>query len=306
METQITEQMNTAIQVLRNGGIVIFPTDTAFGIGCRMDNKNAVDRLFDIRKRPLTQATPVLVSSQEQALAYYLNPPKIVRHLMKKYWPGALTIIAPCRKNLAYSPIRGDHEHIGLRMPNHDIALGLIRGTGVPILGPSANFHGRPTPYRFADLDPALIKLVDVVVPGQCPVGQASTVVDCSNSPYRIIRQGVIKIRALTIVIDSSGSDAIRVVLEIGDDTRHEVKKPVSQAKAQEVLPMIEKLLADHDMALSSVTAIRVNTGPGSYTGLRVGVAIANMLGTLLEVPVNDLPVGQVVLPMYQDDRYLP
>lgn len=306
METQITEQINTAIQVLRNGGIVIFPTDTAFGIGCRIDDKNAVDRLFNVRKRPLTQATPVLVSSQVQALAYYLDPPKIVRHLMKNYWPGALTIIAPCRKNLVYSPIRGDREHIGLRMPNHDIALGLIRGAGVPILGPSANFHEHPTPYRFADLDPALVSLVDAVVPGQCPVGQASTVVDCSNFPYRIIRQGVIKIQALTIVIDSSGSESIRVAIDMGDGTLHELKKPVSQAKAQEVLPMIEDLLVKNHFTLSSVMAIRVNTGPGSYTGLRVGVAIANILGVLLEVPVNDLPVGQVALPVYQDDRYLP
>lgn len=181
-----------AVQVLKGGGIVIYPTDTAFGIGCRMDDKKAVDRLFAIRRRPLTQATSVLVASEMTGLPYFFNPPKIVRHLMKKYWPGALTIIAKCKKNLVYSPIRGGGQTIGLRMPNHETALALIRGVGVPILGPSANFHGQPTPYRFEDLDPELVKLVDFVVQGECKIGNVSTVVDCSIDPYRIIRQGAV------------------------------------------------------------------------------------------------------------------
>jgi len=293
-----------AITIVKNGGIVIFPTDTAFGIGCRMDDKNAVDRLFEIRRRPLTQATPVLVDSEAMGLPYYTDPSKIVRRLMKKYWPGALTIIAKCKKKLVYSPIRGAGETIGLRMPNHETALELIRGVSVPILGPSANFHGSPTPYRYEDLDPAFVKLVDLVLPGDCSVGMASTVVDCSVSPYRIVRQGSIVLREITIVIDSSGSEAIRVTLETRGVQRHELKKPVSQTKAQEVLPMIGELLMKHEFALDDVAAIQVNTGPGSYTGLRVGIAIANMLGFLLGVPINGLPAGQQAFPVYEGDRW--
>ncbi len=292
-----------AITIVRSGGIVIYPTDTAFGIGCRMDDKKAVDRLFAIRKRPITQATPVLVSSREQLLAYYPDSSEIVRRLMKKYWPGALTIIAKCKKKLVYSPIRGGGETIGFRMPNHKIALALIRGVGVPILGPSANFHGSPTPYRYEDLDPELVKLVDFVIPGTCSIGEASTVVNCSVSPYRIVRQGSIVLREITIVIDSSGSEAIRVALETRGGKRHERKKLVSQAKAQEVLSMIGELLMKHELTLDDVAAIRVNTGPGSYTGLRVGIAIANMLGFLLDVPINGMPAGSQAFPVYEGDR---
>lgn len=186
--------INQAISVIREGGIVIYPTDTAFGIGCRIDDHKAVDRLFAIRKRPLTQATPVLVSSLAMALAYLNQPPEIVRRLTGGYWPGALTIVAPCKKDLIYSPIRGGGENVGLRMPDHEVVLALVEGVGVPILGPSANFHSAPTPYRFEDLDPALMKLVDLIVPGTCPVGKVSTVVDCSVSPYRIVRQGAVKL----------------------------------------------------------------------------------------------------------------
>lgn len=155
-----------------------------------MDKPGAVDRLFGIRKRPRALATPVLIDSIDMALAYFLDPSDIVRRLMKEYWPGGLTIIDRCNKNLIYSPIRGGGKNIGLRMPNHQTILEIIKGIGVPILGPSANFHGKPTPYSVADLDPELIKLIDYIVPGECTVKQASTVVDCSVDPYRILRQG--------------------------------------------------------------------------------------------------------------------
>lgn len=183
-----------AIEILNKNGIVIFPTDTAFGIGCRIDNHAAVDRLFTIRRRAATQAMPVLVSSVQMALAYYFDASDVVRHLMKEYWPGALTIVAPCKINAIYSPIRGGGKNIGLRMPNHPTILEIIKRVGVPILGPSANFHGDPTPYSTRDLNPELVKLVDYVVPGECSVRQASTVVDCSVTPYKIIRQGAVNI----------------------------------------------------------------------------------------------------------------
>lgn len=178
--------------LLNSGGIIIFPTDTAFGIGCRMDNREAVNRLFRIRKRPRIQATPLLVSSEKMALAYLDVPSDIVRRLMKKHWPGALTIVARCRKNLIYSPIRGGGNTVGLRMPNHETVLEIIRRVGVPMLGPSANFHGDPTPYSTSDLNPELVKLVDYVFPGECTIKEASTVVDCSVTPYKIIRHGAV------------------------------------------------------------------------------------------------------------------
>lgn len=183
-----------AVEILNSGGIIIFPTDTAFGIGCRIDNRDAVDRLFKIRRRPTTQPMPILVSSIEMALTYLDSPSHIVRRLMKDYWPGALTIVAPCKKNMIYSPIRGGGESVGLRMPNHPVILKIIEEAGVPVLGPSANFHGDPTPYSLSDLNPELVKLVDYVVPGECIVRQASTVVDCSVAPYKILRQGAVKI----------------------------------------------------------------------------------------------------------------
>ncbi len=186
-----------AVNIVRDGGIIIYPTDTAFGIGCRIDRPDTVERLFALRKRPLTKAMPVLVASASMAFAYFDSPSEIVRRLIDKYWPGALTIVWKCYKDKLYSPIRGDTESVGLRMPNHETALAIIRGVGVPIVGPSANFHGQTTPYHMKDLDPQLMKLVDFVVPGSCALMQPSTVVDCTKEPYVILRQGAVMIEGI-------------------------------------------------------------------------------------------------------------
>ena len=188
-ETQIIEK---AVSVLNAGGVIIYPTDTAFGIGCRIDNPAAVDRLFALRKRPVTKATPLLVASKDMALKYFVNPGDTVRLFMETYWPGQLTIVSVCDVSKVYSKVRGGGHTVGMRMPNHNIITSIIEKIGVPVLGPSANFHGEETPYVFESLNAELMRLVDFVVPGKCSVKAASTVVDCSVDPYVILRQGAV------------------------------------------------------------------------------------------------------------------
>ena len=190
------EEIRKGIKVLKEGGIVIFPTDTAFGIGCRIDDEKAIERLFEIRKRPRIQATPVLVDMLEMAQEYLLPIPRnVIDKLIKPYWPGALTIILYCNKVKVPSLVRGGGSTLGVRMPNHQVTQAIISGVGVPILGPSANFHGEKTPYRFEDLDGKLVKLVDYVLEGECPLKKPSTVIDCSKSPWQVIRYGALDIK---------------------------------------------------------------------------------------------------------------
>ncbi len=191
----MNDQINKAIGIIKQGGVVIFPTDTAFGIGCRMDDVDAVNRLFGIRKRPQTQATPVLVASVAMAKEYLLDLPEgVEKKLIEPYWPGALTIVLGCKTDKVPSLVRGGGENLGVRMPNHETTIGIITGIGVPLLAPSANFHGEKTPYVFSDLDVELTKLVDYVVEGECSLKQASTVIDCSSEPWKILREGAIKL----------------------------------------------------------------------------------------------------------------
>lgn len=189
------DQIRKAVETLRKGGIVIFPTDTAFGIGCRIDDQTAVTRLFAIRKRPQTQATPVLVDTVKMAQDYLQPIPKdVIDQLIEPYWPGALTIVLPCLKNKVPTLVRGGTDTLGVRIPNHKTTRAIIRQLGMPILGPSANFHGEKTPYVFEDLDPELIEQVDYVVKGECTVCEASTVIDCTKTPWQTLRGGAVKI----------------------------------------------------------------------------------------------------------------
>ncbi len=191
----MNSNISKAIEVLNKGGVIIFPTDTAFGIGCRIDNQKAIERLFEIRKRPFNMATPVLVSSLEMAKKYWDSDTKEVEEkLISKYWPGALTIVLKANKNKVFSLVRGGGDNIGIRMPQDDLILEVIEKAGVPILAPSANLHGEQTPYSKNMLNKYIVQSVDLVLDGDCSLKNASTVIDCTQKPWKILRQGALSI----------------------------------------------------------------------------------------------------------------
>lgn len=295
-----------AVKILKNGGIVIFPTDTAFGIGCRIDDEKAIKRLFEIRKRPKTKAVPVLFSSVDMVRKYVEEIPQDVEKLMKKYWPGALTIILQCNRVKVPSLVRGGGQTLGVRIPNHKVVQAIISEVGVPILGPSANFSGEKTPFKFEDLNPELVGLVDYVLNEKVSLeGNVSTVIDCSVRPWEIVRQGAVRIlnsefiiQNATLLIDTADNKKITVGLSI-DGQEFINTKEIKSNKTQVVLPMIDEILKKHSLKPENLSGIQVNPGPGSYTGLRVGVAIANVLSFVLKLPVNGKQVGEVILPIY-------
>lgn len=184
--------MNIAqvVDVFNSGGLVVFPTDTVFGIGCRIDQPESVERIFKIKKRENNKPLPILVASIDMALTYLDKPNDIVRHLMVRYWPGGLTIIASCQKKLVYSPIRSKRNTIGIRMPDLPWLREVIAKLEVPIIGTSANISGKPAVVDSQDLDQQIAEQVDLVVKGKCSVGLSSTVVDGSGSEGVIQRQG--------------------------------------------------------------------------------------------------------------------
>lgn len=187
--------LQKGIDILRNGGIVIFPTDTAFGIGCRIDREDAIRRLFAIKKRDESQAVPVLVSGEKMAQTMLKPiPTDVYEKLIKQFWPGGLTIILPCITEKVSALIRGNKNTLAVRSPNHPITQALITGVGVPIIGTSANFHGHKTPYASDDLDKELLDMVDYCLPGESFGKEPSTIIDCSETPWKIIREGAVKI----------------------------------------------------------------------------------------------------------------
>ncbi len=172
-----------AAEIIKKGGIVIFPTDTVYGIGCRFDNSESAEKITKIKNRPKNLPFPVLVANKNQ-LENYATITPLAQNLIEKYWPGALTIVLKSK----------DGNVTGFRMPNSKLVLDLISLSGIPIIGTSANFHGKNTAANFEQLDPDLIKLADYVLKGDCSGGKESTVVDATGKGIKIIRQGAINL----------------------------------------------------------------------------------------------------------------
>ena len=304
----MNKQVEEAIKVLRDGGIVIFPTDTAFGIGCRIDNNDAIGRLFKIRRRKDNEPVLALVDSIEMAQNYLLPIPKKVKdELINVYWPGKITIILQSRKDKVPNLVTGGTGTLGVRFPNNPTILQLIKGVGVPIIAPSANFSGERTPFKFEELSPELVKQVDYVLNGIVGLEKkVSTVIDCTVEPWKIIREGAVKIQNLefriqnvTLLLDTSDNKKITVGLDINGREYINTKK-ITSNKTQIILPMIDEILKKHSLKPEDLSEIRVNAGPGSFTGLRVGLAIANAFSFALKIPINGKKVGKIILPIYK------
>lgn len=183
------------IDKFKKGKIGIFPTDTAFGIGCRMDNEESVEKVFQIRNRPKEKAVLVLVSSIEMVKKYLDEiPQEVLDNILNKYWPGGVTVILKCKKEKVPSIVRSGGDTLAIRLPLHKEIVSIIEGVGVPIVAPSANISGVDTPYELKDVKENLKNKVDFVLSGVCTMKGVSTIIDCTNKEWKIIRQGVVKV----------------------------------------------------------------------------------------------------------------
>jgi L-threonylcarbamoyladenylate synthase len=177
-----------ALQVIRSGGVVAVPTDTVYGIACAVDNPAAIKQLYRIKERDALKAIPVLVGALDQleGLADDFNP--AARSLAERYWPGALTIIV--NKNPALPVELTTYPTVGLRMPHHDWLLVLMRSCG-PLAATSANLSGAASPVTADEVLAQLDGRVELVIDGErCEGGIPSTVVDCSQTPVKVLREG--------------------------------------------------------------------------------------------------------------------
>ncbi|MEX0787049.1 MAG: L-threonylcarbamoyladenylate synthase [Dehalococcoidia bacterium] len=183
-------QIERAVAALRRGGLVAYPTDTVYGIAARATDDRAVEKLFEAKNRPRDQALPLLIPSMDDVAMVVHNLPGSARRLMRAFWPGALTIIL--RKADSFHS-KAVADTVGVRVPDHKVPRELSRLLGEPITGTSANVSGGPEALTADDVRAQLGDKVDVVIDGgTCEGGQASTVVDCTVDPPRIVREGAL------------------------------------------------------------------------------------------------------------------
>jgi len=204
--------------ILSNGGLIIFPTETVYGIGCKFDDEEAIKKIFKIKNRPVSHPLILHIGSKSLLEKYAVDIPEDALTLAEKFWPGPLTLILKKNK-VVKSVVTGGQETVGIRMPNHPVTLNIINKLGSAIVGPSANYYSRLSTTRISDIPEGLKDAVDLIVDGgHCEVGIESTIIDFStNDTYSILREGNITLQQVESVIGKPKN----IYKKLNSDVRH-------------------------------------------------------------------------------------
>ncbi|MDP2729026.1 MAG: L-threonylcarbamoyladenylate synthase [Dehalococcoidales bacterium] len=189
---KIQEQIERGISILRQGGLVAYPTDTVYGLGASAALPQAVERIYKVKERPRNMPLPLQLADVSQITKVAERVPEIARLLIRNFLPGALTLVLP-RSSSVPDSITAGGGTVAVRIPAHPIPIALVKGLGSPIVGTSANLSGRPSPLTADEVYSQLGDKVDLIIDGgRCPGGKESTIVDVSGEEPVIIREGAI------------------------------------------------------------------------------------------------------------------
>ncbi len=194
-----------AADVLRSEGIVAFPTDTVYGIGAHAYLPSAVEQLYIAKGRPETKAVPLLIRGPGDLPDVAVDIPDHAYVLAARFWPGALTLVLR-RAARVPDAVTSGGDTVAVRAPDHPVAQALIAALGAPLAATSANLSGQPAPATAGEVWAQLAGRIHLILDGgTCPGGVASTVLDLTVSPARVLRQGGIlasELAALLSLVD--------------------------------------------------------------------------------------------------------
>jgi L-threonylcarbamoyladenylate synthase len=180
-----------AAEMLRHGGLVAFPTETVYGLGADARNATAVRRMYAVKGRPADHPVIVHVARAEQLDDIARDIPDAARELAVANWPGPLTLIVHRRAGAVVDEVTGGRETVGVRVPDHPLALELLDAFRGPVAAPSANRFGRVSPTTAAHVRADLNGDVDLILDGgPCAVGVESTIIDVTGDEPRVVRLG--------------------------------------------------------------------------------------------------------------------
>jgi len=188
-------------ELLRNGEVVAIPTETVYGLACRIDRPAAIARVYDLKGRPADNPLIVHVASVDQAreLTDVADHP-VLERLAEVFWPGPLTLVLR-RSSVVSDVVTAGLDTVAVRMPSHPVALEILRLAGCPLAAPSANVSGRPSPTRAEHVQQDFGDRVPVIDAGPCVLGLESTVVRVVGTECLILRQGAISRQLLQEVL---------------------------------------------------------------------------------------------------------
>lgn len=193
--------ISNAAKVIQKGGVVAFPTETVYGLGADAFNPMAVARIFEIKERPAFDPLIVHIAEADGlGLLAEIENKELVDKLIEKFWPGPLTIVLP-KKSSVPDIVTSGLSTVAVRMPDHLVALELIRESGTPIAAPSANKFGMLSPTLASHVGKQLPHVDFIIVGGKTTVGIESTVIALSGNGFKLLRPGVITVADLEEVL---------------------------------------------------------------------------------------------------------
>ncbi len=195
------EELKEPAKIIKDGGIVIFPTETVYGIGTNGFNEESVRKIYELKKRDFNKPISLLVSNMEMVKTVAENITNLERALMEQFWPGPFTIILK-KKKIVPDILTANGETVGVRMPSGIIAKQLIEYAGVPIATPSANISGNPSGTNIDDIRNDFEGKVDCIIDsGISELGVASTIVKVIDGIPHVLREGTITKKQIQEVV---------------------------------------------------------------------------------------------------------
>lgn len=200
-ESPDQDTMSKAAGLIKEGGLVVFPTTSFYGLGAEAFNAEAVDKVFRVKKRDSNKPVLILIASLADLAPLVRKIPKTATRLMEAFWPGSLTLVFQA-SDLLPPNLTGYTGKIGIRLAGHPVACSLVRAVKSPITGTSANLSGKGGCTAVARLDHRIRDQVDLVLDAGTLVGvKGSTVLDVTVDPPKILREGVIKAEKIWTVL---------------------------------------------------------------------------------------------------------
>jgi L-threonylcarbamoyladenylate synthase len=199
LTTQDPEAISNAFEIIKSGGTIAFPTDTVYGLAVDPFNPQAINRIYAIKERSMEKAIPILIGDFQQLESLVSEINESAKILAQNFWPGPLTLILPKIPDLPGE--LSQYPTIGIRMPNHEFAINLLRRTG-PLATTSANISGDANPKTGLDVLSQLGGRIDLLLDGgETPGAIPSTVIDISSKPIRLLREGPISRSDLSVLL---------------------------------------------------------------------------------------------------------
>lgn len=288
MKTEMIQHqtLNEAVRLLQEGEVVAIPTETVYGLAGDATSETAVRRIFAAKGRPSDNPLIVHVASVEQAKQFVTHIPEVATRLMDAFWPGALTIILQSNGR-ASSLVTAGLDTIGLRMPDHSLALQLIEATGLGLAAPSANRSGKPSPTSSAhvahDLSGRIAAIVDG---GETGIGVESTVIDCTTNPPVILRPGGVTREQIHTVI---GDVALDPALSMKNETPKAPGMKYTHYAPEATLSVVAGDLSFLQHVIDEVRQTGQKTGVILFDGEDIEADVRCFLGTTIETAAQRL-----------------